>query len=76
MRERDGERRWVEAGRPTVPSLAVDGRIVPILHVSQVAEALGLPAPPGGSTREEGEAAALVLAAWIAHVRGLELSAL
>ena len=76
MREPEGERRWVAAGRPMVPSLAVDGRIVPILHVSQVAEALGLPPPPGGSARDEGEAAALVLAGWIERLCDLEWSAL
>jgi len=42
-----GARRWLEAGRPTVPSLSVAGAAVPILHVSQIASALGLPAPPG-----------------------------
>jgi hypothetical protein len=37
-----GHARWVAAGRPIVPSLAVDGRTEPVLHVSQLAGALGL----------------------------------
>jgi hypothetical protein len=74
VRHGDGERRWVEAGRPVVPSLAVDGRVWPILHVSQIAEALGLPPPPAGPLRHEAEEAAVILRAWIDRLRGLEWS--
>jgi hypothetical protein len=72
VRRGDGERRWVEAGRPVVPSLAVGGRVWPILHVSQIAEALGLPPPPAGSPRHEAEEAAEILRAWIERIRELE----
>jgi len=41
----EGAARWEEAGRPTVPSLALGDRVVPLFHVSQLARALGLPSP-------------------------------
>jgi hypothetical protein len=66
----EGERRWVEAGRPTLPALILDGRPHPVLHVSQIAEALGLPPEAGGSPAEEGAAAWAVLDAWSALVAG------
>lgn len=39
----EGERQYKEAGSPVVPSLAVDERVYPILHVSQIASVLELP---------------------------------
>ena len=42
VREPDGRVRWEAAGRPIVPSLVVDGVVEPVLHVSQLADALGL----------------------------------
>jgi hypothetical protein len=42
---REGAARWEVAGRPTVPSLVLDGRVIPLFHVSQLAKALGLPSP-------------------------------
>jgi hypothetical protein len=40
-----------------------------VLHVSQIAEALGLPAPPGGSPVEDGDDALSILRAWIDALR-------
>jgi hypothetical protein len=71
-----GERRWNDAGRPVVPALVVDGRTVPVLHVSQIAEALGLPPPPGGAPAREGAEAAALLALWIERLRGQPWEAL
>jgi hypothetical protein len=63
-------------GRPTIPSLVVDGRAVPILHVSQIAEALGLPPPPRGSPVRDGADAAAILDAWLGRIRETPWSAL
>jgi hypothetical protein len=59
----------MEAGRPIVPSLVVGGRTVPILHVSQLAEALGLPSPPSDSPGRDGADAAAILEAWLGRLR-------
>jgi hypothetical protein len=66
-----GERRWQEAGRPVVPSLVVDGAPVPVLHVSQIAALLGLPAPSSGAPLRAGRDAKAILAAWLAHLPAL-----
>lgn len=58
-------------GRPIVPSLVVDGRIVPILHVSQIANVLGLPAPARGDASRLAVDTVDLLRAWIELVRGL-----
>ena len=68
----EGEHRWREAGRPLVPTLVVRGEAKPVLHVSQIAEALGLPPPPGGSPLRDAHDAAVILDAWLSHVRALE----
>ena len=68
----DGERRWREAGRPLVPTLVVRGEPTPVLHVSQIAEALGLPPPPGGSPRRDAHDATRILDSWLSHVGALE----
>lgn len=65
----DGRRRWIEAGRPTLPSLVLDGRTYPVLHVSQIAELLGLDAPLAGSPAREGAGALAILDAWLDRVR-------
>ncbi len=54
----------------------VDGRPTPILHVSQVAEALGLPSPPASSPGRDGVEAAATLDAWLGHLRTTPWSAL
>lgn len=43
MDEADGQRRHERAGRPIVPSLLVDGDVVPLHHPSQIASVLGSP---------------------------------
>jgi len=71
----EGARRWAEAGRPVLPSLVVDGRVVTVLHVSQVAEELGLPVPASVPERDAADAAT-ILDAWIDGIRGAEWEAL
>jgi len=51
-----------------LPSLLIDGATVPVLHVSQIAEALGLPASPSGHPLQVGEEAAAILDAWFSHM--------
>ena len=63
-------------GRPLVPSLVVDARVVPILHVSQIANALGLPAPARGDALRLAVDTVDLLRAWIELVRGLPLEEL
>jgi hypothetical protein len=69
----DVRRRWEDAGRPIVPSLVVDGETRPVLHVSQLAEALGLtwaaPLPPSVLAADT----VSLLAAWVAAVSPLDL---
>ena len=72
----EGEHRWREAGRPLVPTLVVRGELMPVLHVSQIAEALGLPPPPGGSPCRDAQDATVILDAWLSHIRALEWEAL
>ena len=68
----EGARRWVEAGRPVVPSLVVDGRAMPILHVSQIAVALGLPVPASQRVGELAAAIVSVLESWLDRLRPLD----
>jgi hypothetical protein len=42
--------------------------VVPVLHVSQIAEALGLPLPPSGHPLRDGCDAATVLSAWLSDL--------
>jgi hypothetical protein len=71
-----GRQRWIEAGRPTVPSLVVDGETHPVLHVSQIAELLGLPAPAAGSPARDGTLALAILDAWLDRLREASWEAL
>jgi hypothetical protein len=64
----DGERRWLEAGRPVLPSLFLNGETMPVLHPSQIAKALGLPSPATGAPSSNGRDVATVLDAWRAHL--------
>ena len=41
--EQPGTSLWEASGRPIVPSIDVDGRAMPILHISQIASLLDLP---------------------------------
>jgi hypothetical protein len=59
-----------------VPSLAIEGTLTPILHRSQLAALLGLPAPDEGDAAELGRDAAGILAAWTEHLRGLPFALL
>jgi hypothetical protein len=54
----------------------VEGQPTPVLHVSQIAEALGLPAPPAGSPAREGNDALAILRAWIDALRASSWEAL
>ncbi len=51
-----------------MPSLVVDGASLPVLHVSQIAAALGLPLPSSGAPLRAGRDAEAILAAWVAHL--------
>ena len=61
----------MEVGRPTVPSLAVGGTVLPILHVSQIPAALGLPSPHGQGRARLAWDIAAILDAWIERLRPL-----
>ena len=52
-----------------IPALVVGGEAIPVLHVSQIAEALGLPPPAPGSALRDARDAAVVLEAWLGHLR-------
>jgi hypothetical protein len=72
----EGAVRWEEAGRPTIPSLVLEGRVLPILHVSQLARALGLPAPgPPPSALMAWETVGR-LQEWLARLRPLDRATL
>jgi hypothetical protein len=71
-----GRARWEAAGRPIVPSLEVDGSAEPVLHVSQLADALGLPwqAPlPADALASD---TVTLLEAWATGLAALETEAL
>jgi hypothetical protein len=62
----------MEAGRPIVPSLVVRGAATPILHVSQLAAALGLPAPPASEPSRLAWETLPILRAWLDRLRPLD----
>jgi len=64
------------AGRPIVPSLSIDGVVEPVLHVSQLAAALGLPTQPTLSASHLARDTLVVLDAWLAGIRPLAVEAL
>ena len=72
----EGAARWEEAGRPTIPSLVLAGRLLPILHVSQLAKALGFaaPAPPPSALRAWQTVGRLQ--EWLARLRPLDRATL
>lgn len=43
----EGERRYIEAGSPIIPTLLVDGRSFPVLHPVQMASVLDIPRTEG-----------------------------
>jgi hypothetical protein len=59
-----------------LPALVVDEHATPVLHVSQVAEALGIPPPPSGSPGRDAAEAAAILDAWIGVVGEADWEAL
>ena len=76
IREPGGEARWVDAGRPIVPSLLVAGVASPVLHVSQLASMLGLEAPPRLEATRLGWDAVAVLEAWVGLIAPLDFETL
>jgi hypothetical protein len=72
IREPEGRARWEAVGKPTIPSLEVDGVASGIMHVSQVASMLGL---AGGSAFEGPRLAwdiFAIMEAWVEHLRLLD----
>ena len=67
----EGERRWEEAGRPIVPSLVVGDTVTPILHRSQIAALLDLPAAAEGQATTLARDATGILDAWVEHLRAV-----
>ena len=62
--EDEGARRWREAGSPLIPSALLDGAVLPILDVSQLAAALGLAVAARGAIPAAAWDLAAVLDAW------------
>jgi hypothetical protein len=67
----EGAVRWEKAGRPTIPSLVLAGRLTPILHVSQLAKVLGLPTPAPPPTALLAWQTVSRLQAWLERLRPL-----
>ena len=62
----EGQRRYVEAGSPMIPSLLVGGRTFPIMHPSQIASLLDLPGTePGVDSVRLGWDAVSILDNWV-----------
>ena len=55
-----------------MPSLVVAGRAFPVLHVSQIASALGLAPAPSGDPQRDGTDAAVILEAWLGNIHELD----
>ena len=68
----EGTRRWRDAGSPIVPSLVAGEVTTPILHVSQLAAALGLQAPTAQDATRAAWETLPVLRSWLDHLRGLD----
>lgn len=67
----EGLERWRSAGSPPVPSIEIDGVATPILHASQLAALLGIPAPPSLESTRLGYDVLLVVESWAANLRAL-----
>lgn len=59
-----GLERWRAAGSPPVPSIEIDGVTTAIMHVSQVARLLDLPAPPTAEPTRVAYDIGLLLSSW------------
>lgn len=68
MLEPVGAERWQAAGKPPVPAIDVDGALLPLLHVSQLGSALGLPVPVGAEATTLAWDIAALLDAWAQHL--------
>jgi hypothetical protein len=66
----------VEAGRPLVPAIVVDGKTMPLLHVSQLAAALGLAAPDPSPASRLALQTVPILESWLHSVRTLDFELL
>jgi hypothetical protein len=67
----DGAQRWEQAGRPTVPSLVLGTQTIPLLHVSQLARALGLSQPSARGNALSAWSATGTLQLWLDRIRPL-----
>lgn len=56
---------WEELGQPRIPCLLLDGQVVRILQVSQIASALDLPMPEVGSVKRLAWDIVPVLESWL-----------
>lgn len=72
--EPEGRARWEAAGRPIIPSLAVDGVTSGIMHPAQIASLLDLGRGAGGAFEGVRLAWDLssILDAWVDHLRPLD----
>ena len=59
-----------------MPSLSVDGVVEPVLHVSQLAAALGVPSRPMLSSTHLARDTLVVLDAWLTGIRPLAVEVL
>jgi hypothetical protein len=67
----DGLARWQAAGSPPIPAVEVDGVSTLIMHVSQLAGILGLPAPPMPDATRLAYDLLMVVGSWAAIVSPL-----
>jgi hypothetical protein len=75
--EPDARRTWEEEGSPQLPSLLVDGRVIPlIVPPVQIAAALGLPAPSEFDLARLAWDIAALHDAWLQLISGLEWTSL
>jgi len=61
----------VAAGKPPVPAVEIDGVSTPVLHVSQLAALLDIPAPPGFESTALGYDLLLIVESWAANLEAL-----
>ena len=71
-----GTQRWEDAGRPIVPSVSIDGEAEPVLHVSQLAAALGVSVRPTLPSSRLASDTLVLLDAWLGGIRPLAIEVL
>lgn len=64
-----GQRRYVDARRPIIPSLLYDGEIVPLHHPAQIASVLGTPSPGASPLRRVAWDTVTILEDWLELLR-------